>query len=77
MLEVGISGLALDYPHSGSAVYARNLVPLLPRVAPDIRFRLFVRWADAHAAGIPVLRLSSPFARLNRGSGVGARLDKL
>ncbi len=76
MPEVGISGLPLDYPFSGSAVYVRNLARELPSVAPDFTFRLFTRWAKPES-NLPGTRLSSPFARINRGQGVGARLDKL
>ena len=36
MPEIGISGLPLDYPFSGSAVYVRNLISELPKVAPDL-----------------------------------------
>lgn len=77
MPEIGLSGLLLDYPHSGTAVYTRNLVPLLPQVAPDLDFRLFVRNPLPAPTGVPAQHLTTPLARLNRGTGVGARLDKL
>jgi glycosyltransferase involved in cell wall biosynthesis len=76
MSEIGISGLPLDYPFSGSAVYVRNLARDLPKVAPDLSFRLFTRWAAAESS-LLTTQLSSPFARINRGHGLGARLDKL
>jgi glycosyltransferase involved in cell wall biosynthesis len=73
--EIAISGLPLDYPHSGTAVYLRSLLPLLPVVAPELRFRVFVRWAMA--ADLPTNRLTTPVAGLNRGAGAGAQADKL
>lgn len=75
--EVGLSGLLLDYPFSGTAVYTRNLVPLLPQVASDLLFRLYVRQTPEVLSGVAVERVSSPFAALSRGRGAGARLDKL
>ena len=75
--EIGLAGLLLDYPNSGSAVYARNLVPLLPKVAPDLRFSLFVRRAEVQQSDARVHRLRSPFAQFNHGRGIGAQLDKL
>jgi len=77
MPEVGLSGLFLDYPHSGTAVYTRNLVANLPAVAGDLRFRLFVRHAALAAAGVETQRVTMPFGRLTRRGGSGARLDKL
>jgi glycosyltransferase involved in cell wall biosynthesis len=74
--EIGISGLPLDYPHSGSAVYVRNLIRELPLVAPDMSFYLFTRWAHRES-GTTGARLSSPFAPLNRGPGVASQADKL
>jgi glycosyltransferase involved in cell wall biosynthesis len=74
--EIGISGLPLDYPYSGSAVYVRNLTRELPKVAPDLSFRLFTRWTRFDS-DVPNNRIASPFAWGNRGHGVGARLDKL
>ena len=76
MPEVGISGLPLDYPHSGSAVYVRNLVRELSSIAGDLTPHLFTRWA-APEHGVPGTKVSSPFAALNRGRGVTARADKL
>jgi len=75
--EIGLNGLLLDSPFSGSAVYSRNLAPLLPQVAPDLQFRLYTRDAELEAPGLSSQRLSTPFRRLNRGAGPGARLDKL
>jgi len=75
--EIGLNGLLLDSPYSGSAVYSRNLAPLLPQVAPDLQFRLYTRNEQLEAPGLPSQRLLTPFRRLNRGSGPGARLDKL
>jgi glycosyltransferase involved in cell wall biosynthesis len=74
--EVGLSGLLLDSPHSGTAVYTRNLAAVLPRVAPEFAYRLFVRDADLMPE-IPATRLSSPVSRLNAGRAAGGRLDKL
>ena len=75
--EIAIAGLPLDYPHSGTAVYLRNLVSHLPTAAPDLDFRLSVRWARDRLASVPSDRLTTPLAVLNRGQGPGARLDKL
>jgi glycosyltransferase involved in cell wall biosynthesis len=77
MPEIGLSGLLLDYPHSGSAVYTRNLVPLLPAAGPDLDFRLFKRWSGESFRGVAEQRLRTPFAPFNHGHGVGAQLDKL
>lgn len=76
MPEIGISGLPLDYPHSGSAVYVRNLVRELPDTAPDLTYYLFTRWVPPGAYGAGA-RLHGPLARFNRGAGPVARLDKL
>jgi glycosyltransferase involved in cell wall biosynthesis len=77
VVEVGISGLALDYPHSGTAVYIRHLVPLLPHIAPEMEFRLFTRWSLESFDGVRGERLVTPAAPCNRGAGVGAQVDKL
>jgi glycosyltransferase involved in cell wall biosynthesis len=74
--EIGISGLPLDYPFSGSAVYVRNLVRELPAAAPDLSFRLFTRSAG-ESSNLLRQRISSPFGRINHGHGAVARLDKL
>ncbi|MGI8827072.1 MAG: glycosyltransferase family 4 protein [Chloroflexota bacterium] len=76
--EVGLSGLPLDYPNSGSAVYARQLARHLPAAAPDLNFRLFLRQAPADLdLCVAIERLSTPAAGFNRGAGAGARIDKL
>jgi glycosyltransferase involved in cell wall biosynthesis len=77
MREIGLGGLMLDYPRSGSATYARNLARLLPVVAPDMRFYLFVRNAPCGVRGVEARILSSPLRHINSGQGVGARIDKL
>lgn len=77
MGEIGLAGLLLDYPHSGSAVYARNLVPLLPEAAPDLSFRLFLRNSKFRPPAVATQRLSTPFAAANQVQGLWARLDKL
>jgi hypothetical protein len=51
--EIGLNGLMLDYPHSGSAMYTRNLATSLPAAAPDLRFRLFLRGADFESLASP------------------------
>lgn len=76
MPEIGISGLPLDYPFSGSAVYVRNLVRELPQVAPELSFFLFTRWVEQEP-GMAGARLSTPFALLHRSHGVAGRADKL
>jgi glycosyltransferase involved in cell wall biosynthesis len=75
--SIGLSGLLLEAPRSGTAVYTRNLVPWLPRVAPDLLYRLYTRYADFHAQDIKLERHRTPFGPLNHGHGVGARLDKV
>lgn len=75
--EIALNGLLLDRPFSGTATYIYNLVRLLPSAAPDLRFRLYLRNARFAAEGVEVRRLTTPMAALNRGRGVGARLDKL
>jgi len=77
MREIGLGGLMLDYPLSGSATYARNLAAMLPVVAPDLRFYLFVRNTPCGVRGVETRMLSSPLRHLNSGKGVGARTDKL
>jgi glycosyltransferase involved in cell wall biosynthesis len=77
VLEIGLSGLLLDSPHSGTASYTRNLVAALPEAAPEFDFRLFVRAATSPSALVPAERLNTPLGRVNRGRGAGARLDKL
>jgi glycosyltransferase involved in cell wall biosynthesis len=74
--EIGLSGLPLDYPFSGSAVYVHNLLRELPPAAPDLSIFLFTRWTQP-AWSVAGARLSTPFAALNHGKGVGARADKL
>lgn len=76
MTEIGLSGLLLDSPYSGTAVYTRGLVPWLPRVAPEFSYRLFTRHAQAQLLGIPAESFCTPFDRL-AAHPVGARLDKL
>ena len=77
MSEIAISGLPLDYPRSGTAIYLTNLVRWLPLVAPYMDFRLFVRWSKQPFPGVTVERISSPAAPLSGGSGLAARADKL
>jgi glycosyltransferase involved in cell wall biosynthesis len=77
MLEIGLGGLMLDYPLSGSATYARNLAGQLPLAAPDMRFYLFVRNVPGGVRRVETRVLSSPLRHLNSGKGVGARIDKL
>lgn len=77
MPEIALSGLLLDSPHSGTATYTRNLAPLLPGVAPDLTFRLYVRNSTDRLGGLPLHRMRTPFRAFNRGRGPGARLDKL
>lgn len=78
MAEIGLSGLPLDYPHSGSAVYAHELIRRLPEVTDEFSFHLFLRQASFVDGGrLTCQRLGTPFAALNHGHGPGARLDKL
>lgn len=76
MPEIGISGLPLDFPYSGSAVYVRELIHALPLVAPDLSFYLFTRNArrDQGTAGAGLI---SPFGAISRGHAVAGRADKL
>jgi len=75
VVEIGLNGLLLDSPHSGTATYSRELAWRLPDAAPDLRFRLFTRRA-AIDGDVRVQRISSPFSPFS-GSRTGARLDKL
>lgn len=77
MPEIAITGLPLDYPHSGTAVYTRNLVRRLPEVAPDLGFQLLKRYASPVLDRMPETQLHTPFASLSREIGLKARLDKL
>jgi glycosyltransferase involved in cell wall biosynthesis len=74
---VGLAGLPLDHPNTGTAVYVRNLAPLLTSAAPELEFRLFVR-RPRHVY-LPLARqvLSTPFGRLDQRQPLWARLDKL
>lgn len=76
MTEIGISALPLDYPHSGTATYLRNLLLHLPETAPDLTYRAFVRWSEERFPGVLRDRLLTPAAPLNRGAGAGAQMDK-
>ncbi|MGI8968475.1 MAG: glycosyltransferase family 4 protein [Chloroflexota bacterium] len=77
MPDVAIAGLPLDYPHSGTASYLRHLLERLPGAGPDLAFRLYLRESHGYGFRIRSAHLQTPFRRLNHGSGVGARLDKL
>jgi glycosyltransferase involved in cell wall biosynthesis len=77
VLEVGLSGLLLDSPHTGTAAYTRNLVTALPGVAPEFRYRLFIRNATQAFENVTVEQLRTPAARLHDSTAVGARVDKL
>lgn len=77
MGEIALSGLLLDSPHSGTATYTRNLVPLLPAAAPDLAFRLYGRNSVGTLDGVPTRRIQTPFQRFNHGRGPDARFDKL
>jgi glycosyltransferase involved in cell wall biosynthesis len=77
MSEIAISGLPLDYPRSGTAIYLSNLVRWLPLVAPYLNFRLFERWSGQSFPDVMVERISSPAAPFNRGNGPRAQADKL
>jgi glycosyltransferase involved in cell wall biosynthesis len=77
--EIGVAGLPLDYPHSGTAVYLRNLFPLLPEAAPDLDFRLFFRRSsDVETCGRARVQGLRTLAALGEPrSQVVARTDKL
>jgi glycosyltransferase involved in cell wall biosynthesis len=77
MPEVGLAGLGLDIPHSGTAVYTRNLVPRLAAAAPDLSFCLFTRRSSWRDARLPAKRVSTPFERLDQTRPAWARADKL
>lgn len=64
MPEIGLSGLALDFPYSGTAVYTHHLASLLPSVAADLDFRLFVRRGCPESGPVRVQRLTSPIDRV-------------
>jgi glycosyltransferase involved in cell wall biosynthesis len=75
--EIGISGLGLDSPHSGTATYARNLVSHLPDAAPDLSFRIYLRKAAWNEQRVAHDRLRTPFAWFDENKPVWARADKL
>jgi glycosyltransferase involved in cell wall biosynthesis len=75
--EVGLAGLPLDYPNTGTEVYVRNLAPLLPGAAPELTFRLFVRRPGDDSGVVPRRTLRTPFGRLDQRRPLWARLDKL
>lgn len=77
MSSVGLSGLPLDSPYSGTATYARNLVPQLALAAPDFRFHLYGRHTALAAGNFVQVQVHSPLERWNRGPGPMARADKL
>lgn len=77
MAEIALNGLLLDWGHSGTATYTRNLVAELPVVAPDLSFRLYTREGKETVPCVPDSRIGTIFERMNRGGGIGARLDKL
>jgi len=76
MADVVLTGLPLDSPHSGTAVYSRNLLSHLPGAAPDLSFRVLMRQSN-EVVGVPSSVVDTPFRHLKRGRGFGARLDKL
>ncbi|MGH2449568.1 MAG: glycosyltransferase, partial [Chloroflexota bacterium] len=72
MPEIGLSGLLLDSPHSGTATYTRQLVKHLPVVAPDLDYCLLTSRATLE---VPHIRLRTP---LDGATGAaGTRLRKL
>lgn len=76
MADVAITGLPLEFPYSGTAVYARNLLPLLPQVAPDLACRLIVRH-PVDPAPLPAQAVTTPFSGRTGQSRIAARADKL
>jgi glycosyltransferase involved in cell wall biosynthesis len=75
--EVGLAGLPLDYPNTGTAVYVRNLASHLPAAAPEITFRLFVRQPREVRVPVAGQTLRTPFGRFDENKAFWARLDKL
>lgn len=79
MAEIGLAGLPLDYPNSGTAIYVRNLFPRLPEAAPDLNFRLFLRRPRSifTFGQLRAQALRSYSGHEDPGNPVTARLDKL
>jgi len=75
MADIGLSGLLLDSPYSGTATYTRQLARHLPDVAPDLSFQLYARAVHPDLP-TPSRRITTPFDTTRR-SRLGARLDKL
>ena len=75
---VGVNGLFLDYPYSGTWTYTRNLIPALAEQA-GFRFAVYTRRAIAPDA-LPTVsyhRAPSPFPRRKLPSSWLERADKI
>jgi glycosyltransferase involved in cell wall biosynthesis len=75
VLRVGLNGLPLEAPHSGTATYTRHVGRLLTQHELDVAPTLYLREAESQAADIPNVRVRYPLDRA--GSAVGRRVSKL
>jgi glycosyltransferase involved in cell wall biosynthesis len=73
--RVGLNGLLLESPLSGTATYTRKLVPSLARAAPDVEFSVYVRNGSLNGPRPRNIRLRTPIDRLP--GPVGRRASKL
>lgn len=75
MPRVGLNGLPLETPHSGTATYTRQMARLLAQHQVDVAPTLYLRGADSRAPEIPTVRVRNPLDRMQ--SAVGRRISKL
>lgn len=75
MTSVGLNGLLLEAPLSGTATYTRNLVPLLAQAAPELTFRLYSRGSASPPGDVQGVRV--PWPHMTVAGSTGARLSKL
>jgi len=77
--RIGLNGLFLDYPHSGTWTYTRNLTRSLAAIDPSTEYRLAVRRADVAEqlpANVIVNRPAWPLARGQSRFSLVERADK-
>ena len=77
--RIGLNGLFLDYPHSGTWTYTRNLVPAVAALDPGTQYELALRYGTVDPAPAPNLRLRKRWwpARHPSSRSAIARLDKI
>lgn len=77
MIEIALSGLLLDSPHSGTATYTCNLARWLPRADPDLTVTLYTRRALLQEDGVRTQSVHTPVENWAERGAFGARADKL